>query len=418
MPNTDYDTIGPGAPLSLAPPSGGILGQNAPAGGGILGNLGGAIGGPVGGILSGLGSFFGAMAESGMSPAARDELHWRRQAYQTLADQYGVGNAALIMTSPQIQQQMFGQQLFQAELQDVARRNPNLSLPELMLRMQPQFYEPKEAGEVRSASGAAAPAFVIGGQPQYPQGFGINAPQPVPQTTAPPSSPRATSQPVYTSGQGGLTGSSVGLSPVDQAGVDYARAKAQAEAEGKTIGTAKPGFDAVYNQVTQTKDLLNLIRNDPNLDSVLGPAGGRLTAGLPGFPHQTDLINLIGTAQGKLLANVYSSARAISGRPIGPGVLEQITAGTGDLVKGRLGSKAAFQSDIDRINSQLDDELHAAWEASGKPGGYDFGGAKQPSAPSSSKSVPPGWQYSPSRKQYRDPQGRIYDAKGNPVGAL
>lgn len=39
-----------------------------------------------------------------------------------------------------------------------------------------------------------------------------------------------------------------------------------------------------------------------------------------------------------------------------------------------------------------------------------------PVAPAAPKGVPPGSQYSPSRKQWRDAKGKLYDASGAPVG--
>jgi hypothetical protein len=39
------------------------------------------------------------------------------------------------------------------------------------------------------------------------------------------------------------------------------------------------------------------------------------------------------------------------------------------------------------------------------------------SIPQPPTSLPPGSQYSPSRKQWRDPNGRLYDAAGRPMGA-
>lgn len=41
---------------------------------------------------------------------------------------------------------------------------------------------------------------------------------------------------------------------------------------------------------------------------------------------------------------------------------------------------------------------------------------KPPSAPVIPKGLPPGSQYSPSRKMWRDPKGKLYDANGAPVG--
>lgn len=39
-----------------------------------------------------------------------------------------------------------------------------------------------------------------------------------------------------------------------------------------------------------------------------------------------------------------------------------------------------------------------------------------PVAPPIPTGLPPGSQYSPSRKQWRDPKGKLYDAKGAPIG--
>lgn len=45
-----------------------------------------------------------------------------------------------------------------------------------------------------------------------------------------------------------------------------------------------------------------------------------------------------------------------------------------------------------------------------------YAAAKAPVIPAIPKGVPPGSQYSPSRKMWRDPQGNLYDMNGSPVG--
>jgi len=43
------------------------------------------------------------------------------------------------------------------------------------------------------------------------------------------------------------------------------------------------------------------------------------------------------------------------------------------------------------------------------------GGAGADAAPAAAFTPPAGWQFSPSRKQYRDPSGKLYDANGKPL---
>jgi hypothetical protein len=78
---------------------------------------------------------------------------------------------------------------------------------------------------------------------------------------------------------------------------------------------------------------------------------------------------------------------------------------------------------------QMEKEMQAAVEApdvvrqhildriSGRPSAAPAAGApaQPPAAAALPAGIPPGSQYSPSRKQYRDPQGRLYDANGRPL---
>ena len=64
-------------------------------------------------------------------------------------------------------------------------------------------------------------------------------------------------------------------------------------------------------------------------------------------------------------------------------------------------------------------EISGHWpgtEAAGRPHGAAPQQAATPAAPSAvPPSLPPGSQYSPSRQQWRDPSGRLYNAQGEPI---
>ena len=112
----------------------------------------------------------------------------------------------------------------------------------------------------KTNAGAEAPGLLTGGQLTPPPGmyfgtYGPNNPQPVGQSAQPATTRGEPSPPIATQTQGGL-------SPMDQAGVNYEEAKAAATAKGQEEGGKAATITGMTDQVDRSINLIDELTND------------------------------------------------------------------------------------------------------------------------------------------------------------
>lgn len=303
----------------------------------------------------------------------------------------GFGRIAQSGLSPQQQQILFEREMFMNQLREQMGNDPNnprMPMGQALYNVQHpeiQYGMPQNAG-VAKFNGVETPVY-RGPRGDYSTPFGPlggnNVPQPVGQAMASQNS-GGTNLPNATPEQGGSAGPLQSLQPL----IDFAtQSKAQEAAAVKRAETgaqAAPSFPGALTEAHQRIAQLTAIRDNPNLEQVVG----RVSGGLPArYSADPDLVNSIDTANAALKGQTFQTIRSVSGRPISPGAIKEMAIG--DLSASRMGSADGMRADINRIIKQIQDETQAAWEGANSPPEYKpvWGKNEQPqsSAPASSQ---------------------------------
>lgn len=232
------------------------------------------------GILGGLGDFFNALSAGAGGPAGQ-EMAFRRQGYNSLAQQMGPGDAALAMSNPQLYEAMWRQRLFQAQMDDYARQHPGAGFNQGVYGTSPEGQK-QEFGPPPVVPGFKfgpyeAPGLMqhgpSGWQLQPPPGFSNN-PAPVGQAAASQNA-GGTNLPQATPGQGG----SGGLPPVVNDVLEYERQLASNKALGTGQGEKAVDVGAAVDEVDRSIKLIDELAVHPGMKWATG-----IFANIPGGP--------------------------------------------------------------------------------------------------------------------------------------
>lgn len=302
--------------------------------------------------------------QAGVGGPTGQEMAFRRNAYNALAQQNGTQDASILMGAPEAYGLGFQRQLFMSQLNDLQKNNPSMSLNEALYRLS-QRGQQEQYGTTPvpgfKIGDIEAPGVIRGGQIQPPQGFGFGP-------SMPNSSQQA--QPSQQPGQ---------LPPAAQMAIKLKASQAAAVKAAETTAAAQPDLPILQTRSQQLISKLEAIRDNPELENVVGGPLGIKGRTRPIGQNQSDLVNDIQDANNGLQSDLFTSLRATSGRGVSPGALKEMRIT--DLQAGRTGTLQGYKDNINKTIKQIQEEYGAAWQARGAPDTYKPAWNSPPPAP-------------------------------------